>query len=221
MIIPELKEKAIELRRSGASYNLISRETGITKGTLSYWFSNSNWSEETLLKNKARNLEESRRRIVMMNNKRSSDLADKYKKVEEEASREFEKFKNEPLFVAALMLYLGEGSKLAKHPSVRISNTDIAVLKIFINFVTKYCNIPLTDVRFWLLSYPDINHEKCLEWWIRGLNLSRNNLYKTQVIEGKHKTKRLLYGVGNIIIPLKILKIKILKWIELMSIELT
>ena len=221
MITQELKERAIRLRRDGASYNLIYRETGITKGTLSDWFSDSNWSEDTLLKNKASNLEESRKRIILMNQKRMSDLVDKYNKIEEEASREFERFKNESLFVAALMLYLGEGSKLAKHSSVRISNTDVAVLKIFINFVTKYCNIPLTDVRFWLLSYPDINHEKCLEWWIRGLNLSRNNLYKTQVIEGKHKTKRLLYGVGNIIIPLKILKIKILKWIELMSIELT
>jgi len=66
MISLELKQKAINLRKNGKSYNVITAETGISKGMLSYWFSKSNWSEITLMQNVAINREESRKRFLKM-----------------------------------------------------------------------------------------------------------------------------------------------------------
>ncbi|MFA5360480.1 MAG: hypothetical protein WC320_00675 [Candidatus Paceibacterota bacterium] len=42
------KDLAIELRKKGKSYNQISKEIEISKGTLSYWFSNTKWSKAIL-----------------------------------------------------------------------------------------------------------------------------------------------------------------------------
>lgn len=217
MIKRELKEKAIELRKSGSSYNEITRETGISKGMLSYWFSKEKWSEDVFVKNKQINLKESRDRLLILNKIKLESLQEKYLLIKEEAAVEFENFKNDPLFVAALMLYLGEGDKSDISHNLRIANIDPSVLQIFIRFILTYCHKTKQDIRFWVLCYPDLDIQSCESWWIEKLGLSKENLYKTQVIQGKHKTKRLRYGVGNIIIPKKALRVKVLKWIELAS----
>jgi hypothetical protein len=118
------------------------------------------------------------------------------------------------------MLYIGEGDKSKDNPRVRIGNIDVNVLSIFIKFLERYCLIPREKVRFWLLAYPDTDTNLALDWWSKKLNLTKNQLYKTQIIEGRHKTRKLLYGVGNIILSSRVLKVKILKWIDLISEDL-
>ena len=105
MIARELKQKAVDLRKNGKSYNAITKETGISKGMLSYWFSKSDWSEIALIQNVARNREESRKRFLLMNKQKSINLREKYDLIEKQAIKEFELYKNDPLFVASLMLY--------------------------------------------------------------------------------------------------------------------
>lgn len=221
MISQELKEKAIELRKLGKSYGEIEKETSVSRSMLSYWFNKPEWPKNVLIENKKRNAEESRQRIILINQRRVLLLSEKYRLVEEKATIQFEKLKNDPIFIAALMLYLGEGDKSTSNHMVRIGNIDIAVHKIFIKFLLKYCEIPLEKLRFWILAYPDLDIEVCKSWWGTQLNLKPENFYKTQVIQGKHKTKRLRYGVGTIIIGNKALKVKILKWLELMCVELS
>jgi hypothetical protein len=94
-------------------------------------------------------------------------------------------------------------------------------LRIFIKFLSNFCGIDKNKIKFWLLCYPDHNKKECEEWWSKNLNLPLEKFYKAQVIQGKHKSKRLPYGVGNITIGGKVLKIKVLRWIELMCEELT
>ena len=215
MIRRELKEKAFELRKSGESYNSISTKLGIANGMLSYWFSRYEWSRKISETNSKNLAVYSRQRIIELNRKRAIKLKERYNLVENEAIKEFELYKNESIFIAALMLYLGEGDKSLANQMVRIGNIDVSVLKIFIKFLLKYCKIPIEKVRFWVLCYPDLDVKICETWWSKELGLKANNFYKSQVIQGKHKTKRLLYGVGTIIIGGKSLKIKLLKWIEL------
>ncbi len=220
MISHELRSKAINLRKSGASYTEISNITGVAVGMLSYWFSKEKWSKDIVEQNREKSMEKSRNRMLSINMQRSKDLQEKYRLIEDTAIVQFEKFKTEPLFVGALMLYLGEGDKSSTNPSVRISNIDYSVLKIFIRFVIQYCDQPIEKIRLWVLCYPDLDIKTCESWWLERLDLTPANLYKAQVIAGKHRTKRLRYGVGNIILQGKSTKVMILKWIELMSKEL-
>jgi hypothetical protein len=80
-----------------------------------------------------------------------------------------------------------------------------------------FCSINKEKMRFWMLCYPDHDIEKCLNWWSESIGIGRNQFYKTQVIQGRSKEKKLLYGVGNIMITSTFLKTKVLRWIELMS----
>src|ERR1039458_8389264 len=114
MISQELKNKATELRKNSYSYNFISRETGISKSMLSYWFSEKNWSKNIEKGNRINNAEESTRRIVLMNEARKKKYLERKSDIESEATIEFEKYKNNPLFIAGLMLYSGEGDKSIK-----------------------------------------------------------------------------------------------------------
>ena len=71
-------------------------------------------------------------------------------------------------------------------------------------------------MRAWVLLCPDLSIDECLIFWSQKINLTKANFYKSQVIEGKHKTKKLHYGVGTLIIGDKRLKVQILEWIGLL-----
>ncbi|MDP2630043.1 MAG: hypothetical protein Q8P56_01410 [Candidatus Uhrbacteria bacterium] len=210
------KEKATELRKEGKTYLQISRELGVPKGTLSDWFQGLEWSEETRQKNISTATTKAREHMTHMNLLRAKKLTLHYEEARGEARREFLQFHSDPLFVAALMLYAGEGDKLLKN-QVRIANTDFFVLRIFAYFLTKYCAVPPKKVRVWVLGYPDLRMEECEEKWSKELNVPMDQFYKSQVIRGKHKTRKLHYGVGNLIISDTRLKAKIMQWIELLS----
>lgn len=216
MISQELKKKAFELRRNGMSYGDIKKETGIALGMLSYWFSKLDWSKAIIENNRMTNISNSKNRILYMNEIRSAKLIEKYDLAKNEASRDYNEFKNDPLFIASLMLYAGEGDKSPKTSFIRMANIEYSILRIFVNFLVKYCDRNKKTIKFWLLAYPELNINECEKWWMEKIGLKYSNLYKTQVIQSRHKTKKLLYGVGNIIISNKVQKVKILKWIELL-----
>lgn len=217
MITEEFKRRAWELRKGGKSYNSIRKELKVSKSALSYWFQYLDWSREIRNKN-AKEIEKvSTNRIILMNEAKRKQSFEKHEEMKKEAEIEFEKYKDNPVFIGGLMLYLGEGEKSLKNGRIKICNTDPFVLKIFMKFLIMFCIINKEKMRFWLLCYPDNDIEKCSNWWSESIELSKNQFYKTQVIQGRHKEKKLLYGVGNITITSTFLKTKVLKWIELMS----
>lgn len=213
------KNSAFDLRRLGKTYSQISKDTGISKGTLSYWFSQCSWSQDIKNKNRAKNIIISEERINKLNTGRKLSLIVKYKKAETEAAQEWQKFKKDPFFVAGLMLYWGEGDKSLNNHMVRISNADFGILKIFKLFLLKYCSVKEEKIRAWILFYENLDAVLLKERWAKELQVPFENFYKSQLIQGRHKKRKLLYGVGNLIIGNKFLKVKILKWIWLASQE--
>lgn len=209
------KIKAFQLRKQGKSYNEINEILGISKSTLSAWFKGERWSfvikNEIIKKTKIRNID----RMKKMNLARKDRLNILYKEARAEAKNEFKLFKKDPLFISGIMLYLGEGDKSRNSGIVRISNVDFPIIKIFFIFLIKFCKIDKDKIKFWLLLYSDNDEKECKVKWNKETGIPLNNFYKTQVIKGRHKTKRLIYGVGNIIISNKRLKEKILEWIRL------
>jgi len=214
------KNKAIQLRRSGKSYKEINKILGISPGTLSAWFNKEVWSRDIKELRIKEAKEVNSKRIHKMNSARKKKLDILYKQTRTEAQKEFVLFKKSLLFATAISLYWGEGDKSRSTGIVRISNTDFAVIKIFVDFLVKFCKTDKEKIKIWLLLYPDLGEKKCKQKWIRETGMPAKSFYKTQIIEGRHKTKRLPYGVGNIIISNKCLKEKVLEWIKLTKEEL-
>ena len=203
------KLEALNLRKKGKSYSEINKLLGVPKGTLSYWFKNIEWSHDISKRNTNTSRVKNSERIKRLNKIRSYKLEKSYQEAKIEATKEYKEYKNHPVFIAGLMLYLGEGDKTNANNLVRIANIDFSVLKIFLKFLILFCSVDKNKIRFWVLLYPDLDLKKCEEKWQKELSLNKENFYKAQRIKGRHKTKRLIYGVGNIILGDKRLKMKI------------
>ena len=134
---------------------------------------------------------------------------------DKEAISEFKKLKNNRLFITGLMLYWGEGDSSPTSPHVRLSNTDPRMIKIFLNFTYNICNVPKNQVRINLIIYPDISQKECEKFWSDYLNVPLKQFYKTQLIKGRHPTKRLGKGICMVRIGSMNLKRKFITWINL------
>jgi hypothetical protein len=97
-------------------------------------------------------------------------------------------------------LYWGEGTKSNKH-SIRLGNTDPALLNVFIRFLTNLFAVKRDDLRFGLQIFTDINPQEALQYWTQSLNVKPSQFYKIIVtISGSLGTyrKKSLYGVVTV-----------------------
>ena len=101
------------------------------------------------------------------------------------------------LFGLGIGLYWGEGNKLNKN-TVKLGNSDPALLRIFIKFLRKFFSINKRDFKFHLHIFSDIKTEKARSYWIKELDIKRGQFYKPTITKtGKLGTyrKKSRYGV--------------------------
>ena len=207
------------MRKIGKSYNEILSALQIPKATLSDWFSKENWSNDIRKKLTAAAFEVHTIRLRELDRIRGIHLKKAYAEAEREAIEEFEKLKYNPLFIAGIMLYWGEGDKLTKY-EVRLSNTDPSLIRLFVIFLDKICQIPSDKIRLNVLIYPDLNSDECIRYWAAQSGLSANHFTKCISIQGRHKTRRLSNGVCMAHVSSTYFKVKVSKWLELLPKEL-
>jgi hypothetical protein len=213
------KDRATTLRKEGWSYRRLIEELGIPRATLSDWFGDKKWSQkvkDTLVRE---NLKTSREHMVRLDKIRGENLKLMYVKAREDARGDFEKLKHHPLFVAGVMIYWGEGDKVSKH-GFRVTNSDPLLLKIFLEFLRKVCLNDEERIRAWVLIYPDLDADVCENYWSKQLGLSRKNFTKSIMIKGRHKTKRVNYGICTLGYSSRFLKEKMLIWMNLLAKDL-
>lgn len=209
------KDLAIGLRKEGKSYSQIREELQISISTLSEWLSPLDWSKNIEKSLREYHKEGSSVRLKNLNKTRGSHLRKIYAEAREEAIYEFENLKYHPLFISGVMLYMGEGDRVSKH-NVYVTNVDPRMLKIFKNFLLHVCNCPKSRVRGSILIYPDLIDEECRNYWASKLDMKLENFRKSVIIQGRHKTRRLSYGVCSVGITSRYLSEKMDVWLKLM-----
>ena len=207
------------MRRDGKSYAEILAALKIPKATLSDWFGQSDWSRDVRKKLTKNATAVGTKRLRELNQIRGTNLKDAYHEAREEARKEFMELKYNPLFIAGLMLYWGEGDKVTRH-NTRLTNTDSEMIRLFVFFLTHACQIPEERIKASVLVYPDLNAAECLAYWSRVSKISRSNFTKCIAIRGRHKTKRLPSGVCIVVVSSAYFKTKILEWMSLLPKEL-
>lgn len=161
---------AIKFRKKGLSYNQISKKLSIPKSTMHYWSRNLKWSQiikKRLIKRAIQRATKQMKAIAQANQKRWARWQAMYRK---EARKEFKSLKDNSLFIAGINLYWGEGDTKPRR-SVRLSNTDPKLIKVFYNFLQEVCQIPKEKIHIRLLLYPDLSFEKCKKFWHRKVNI--------------------------------------------------
>ncbi|MEX1064266.1 MAG: hypothetical protein WED06_03035 [Candidatus Paceibacterota bacterium] len=106
--------------------------------------------------------------------------------------------KNEALLKGlGLGLYWGEGTK-ANKVSVRLGNTDPALINNFIKFLIRCYNIDKKDLKFGLQLFNDINPEEALHFWRKYLKVTKNQFQKVVVTPSRGPgtyRKKVKFGV--------------------------
>lgn len=212
--------EAEKLRRDGMSYTEIRSKLGIAKSTLSDWFSNKEWShviktslnDKSLLKNKAR--------IVLMNKSRMLKKIIRDNEYMKEANTQYKKLMNNPLFIAGISIYWGEGEKFSTG-RVSVINTDADMMRVMINFYRNILKVPEGKIRAGLFVYEDLDPNRVQKYWSSKLDLSENYFIKTHILpnKGKPGKKKSIWGMCNIYVCSTELKIKMTQWIRAFALE--
>lgn len=84
------------------------------------------------------------------------------------------------LYGLGIGLYWGEGTKANKH-SVRLGNSDPALLRIFIRFLVELYGVNKKDMRFGLQIFNDLDTEEVLNYWINELDVEKTQFYKIHI----------------------------------------
>ena len=171
------KERAIQLRRKGYSYNEILAEVKVAKSSLSLWLKDTPLTrdEKSFLKNRL-DANISRGRIKASAANHTNRLAKKREMIPL-IRNEFINFIDEPLFQLGLGLYWAEGAKSSG--SVMFVNSDVEMVKIFLSWIEKYTNYDRSMLRYRLYIHKPYAHENCEIKWSESLCVSLNNFTKT------------------------------------------
>lgn len=207
------KEIAIELRKSGKSYRQIRDELQIPLATLSDWFGKVDWSGAIRIRLTDAANAKSTVRIRELDRIRGEHLARLYGEARDEAREDLRVLKYHPLFIAGLMLYWGEGDKTTKN-QVRLANSDPELIRLYVAFLEKACRIPTSKIRLQIIIYPDIDEASNKRFWSFASGVPIEQFTKSTLIKGRHKTKRLKYGVCNVVVSSTYFKVKVLEWLK-------
>lgn len=209
------KHLAIELRKKGKSYKQIEKELGIARSTLSGWFSDFHWSQviKKDLTRKANYINHHRFRQWI---KVRTEMWERWREeARVQARKEFKNLKDNPLFIAGIMLYWGEGDNQVGNGLVRLSNTNANMMRVYTRFLREICGVLPEKIRGEMILYPDLNENFCKIYWSSATLIPSHQFYKTQYIKGRHPTKRLAYGILIASFSSRQLKEKIFVWIDL------
>lgn len=78
-------------------------------------------------------------------------------------------------------IYWGEGNKRNKH-SIRLGNTDPALVTTFLVFLIKICGVRTEKIRFGLQIFSDMDQREALDFWIASTGFPESQFHKTVVV---------------------------------------
>lgn len=81
------------------------------------------------------------------------------------------------LFGMGIGLYWGEGTKADRY-TVRLGNTDPALLNVFLEFIARFYNIKRKDCRFGLQIFSDMKDSEALDFWCKKLKIRKRQFQK-------------------------------------------
>lgn len=170
----ELKKIAVQLRRDGKSYAEINNVTRVSKSTLSLWLRDVMMPADKKFSLRERHLQ----RIRVHAGK--AQHAKKLRNAEytvRESWKDFAAHITDPFFMLGLGLYWAEGSKTYQH--FCFTNSDPAMMKIFMSWVRKYLKPPEQKFKVQLNIHSLHSRQDAEDFWSKITNIPRIQFMKT------------------------------------------
>jgi len=189
-----LKDRAVDLRQRGWSYNIIAKRLGVGKSTLSDWLRAIPYEPNQAVIRRIRlgpaKAAASKQRCVLQ---QITHLRD-------EARQKIGRMSKRNLFFLGLGLYMGEGSKL--YENIRLINSDPDIVRVGMQWFRKVCGVPERNFAIVLHLYPDSSPRAALKFWSRVTGVPVRQFEKVQIDRRTDKSlskrRRLPYGTAHI-----------------------
>lgn len=185
------KRQAIELRKSGLSYNEIKQKVNVSKSTLSLWLRSVG-----MAKRHARRLSEKQR----MSQKKASYLwhqkrVEKVQRIKQQAAAEVHKLSDKEKWLIGICLYWAEGSKEKnKSTPVQFTNSDPHMVFLFREWIIKFLKQNPADIIYSLYIHERTGNLDCaLGFWADFLGIEPHNI---KIVFKKHNPSPKRKNIG-------------------------
>lgn len=177
----KLREKTIKLRLiNELSYSEIRKRLGVPKSTLSYWLREFPLSQEKIVELKRKGWKNSEAGREIFRNSMRQKRKIQEKKIYDFYYKKLANLSKKSLFIAGLMLYLGEGDK-KNYTRIALSNTDPRIILFFIKWLEDFLNAKKEETKIQLHLYENMDLEKEKEFWQNKLCLPNFQFYKSSI----------------------------------------
>lgn len=212
-----LKKQAVDLRKKGYSYNIISHKLDVNKSTLSNWLNKVPYTPN---KEVIKRIGLARLKSASFKHKQKLKQITEMKAL---AEREVGKVSERDLWFLGIGLYLGEGAK--SYENISFSNSDPSTIKVIIKWFKKNCHIKNRNLKAYIHIYPDNDINKTISYWSKITGIPKKNFAKPIIDKrnNKRRSKRRSLPYGTIDVRVKSLGDKklgrrlhrhIMGWIE-------
>ncbi|HLD70418.1 MAG TPA: hypothetical protein VI937_00845 [Negativicutes bacterium] len=192
-----LKEKAIDYRKKGYSYNMITEKIGVNKSTLSNWLTKISFTPNKELIKRIGSAK--LKSALFKHNQKISEIEE----MRELAGLELGRVTKRDLWFLGIGLYLGEGTKA--YEQVRFSNSNPEMIRIAVVWFKDICKLKNINFNPVVHVYPDNDIQGAMTYWaeITGLPLKQFGKTYVDVRTGKSKTKRKTLPYGTLHLRVK------------------
>ncbi len=207
-----LKNKAVELRKKGLSYNEIHKKIGVSKSSLSLWLKDIPLSLEHKKRLYTKQIEILARGPNSQKERRIKEIESIIKEAKSEIKLPISL---ETLRLMGAMLYWAEGRKMKG--MMELTNSDPLLILFFVSWLGKIFNIYAQDLKMRLNIYPQQDEGDLKKFWSELTGIPISNFGKSFVKPSNkfYKKNTLYYGTARIEVPKSVdKKHKIHGWIN-------
>lgn len=171
------KNKAIELRKQGMTYSEITQIVPVSRGLLSYWFKDLEFSREEK-EGIAKRLVDRRGKGMLKSaaTNRQSRLNREIVAFED-AKKIFKEMQTDHRFLIGITLYWAEGAK--RHNNFQFVNSDPDMVVFMYNWIQKYLKVDSDRIKCRLFIHRVPGYENIEMFWAGKLGVNPSLFHRT------------------------------------------
>lgn len=204
------RQKAVNLRKEGFSYNDISQKLYVSKGSLSRWLRDMPFVPSDNVVDRRR-LSRIKGGQVLRRCK-----IERIDYIKNNAAEEIDCLTRKEFKLIGAVAYWTEGSKTMDNLA-KFTNSDPDFIKFALKWLREICLVPEEKIKIHIRIHNDLNKPKIEEFWSTLTRVPLRRFYKTTFKQSESRGKRankLQYGIASIIVCDTNLFYRIMGWIK-------
>ncbi len=194
----EKEQQAVKLRKQGQSIKQIAKELKVSPGSVSIWAKDVRLTQKQIHDLRVRGSGFGRPEAAKAWSEKNRKKRRKYQELGREDARQ-----NNAEHAMACMLYWGEGAKRNNKNTVKITNGDSSLLKMFVSCLKNFFSVEEERIRLYIRYFPDndLDVDEVEHHWKCELNLQKAKCHLSESNDPRSKKAdigKLPYGLCQV-----------------------